>query len=114
MGRTKSPAPPQIPLASFSAHSPSCRPLGDSLRDLCWVVADPPFRPTSVSFLPSHLHKEGDAGNRKEEAKNQGWGASLVAQWLGIHLPVQGTWVQALVWEDPTCRGATEPVGHNY
>ena len=28
---------------------------------------------------------------------------SLVIQWLGIHLPVQGTWVQSLVGEDPTC-----------
>ena len=41
-------------------------------------------------------------------------GASLMAQWLRIHLPMQGTWVQALVWEDPTCRGATKPVRHNY
>ena len=40
--------------------------------------------------------------------------ASLVAQWLGIHLPMQGTWVRALVREDPTCRGATKPVRHNY
>ena len=40
--------------------------------------------------------------------------ASLVAQWLGICLPMQGTWVRALVWEDPTCRGATGPVSHNY
>ena len=40
--------------------------------------------------------------------------ASLVAQWLRIHLPMQGTWVRALVWEDPTCRGATKPVSHNY
>ena len=32
--------------------------------------------------------------------------ASLVAQWLGIHLPTQGTRVRALVWEDPMCRGA--------
>ena len=40
--------------------------------------------------------------------------ASLVAQWLGICLPMQGTWVRALVWEDPTCRGATRPVSHNY
>ena len=40
--------------------------------------------------------------------------ASLVAQWLGICLPMQGTRVQALVWEDPTCHGATGPVGHNY
>ena len=40
--------------------------------------------------------------------------ASLVAQWLRICLPMQGTRVRALVWEDPTCRGATEPVSHNY
>ena len=41
-------------------------------------------------------------------------GASLVAQWLRICLPMQGTWVRALVWEDSTCRGATGPVSHNY
>ena len=35
--------------------------------------------------------------------------ASLVAQWLRIHLPMQGTRVQALVQEDPTCHGATKP-----
>ena len=40
-------------------------------------------------------------------------GASLVVQWLRICLPMQGTRVQALVWEDPTCRGATRPVSHN-
>ena len=41
-------------------------------------------------------------------------GASLVAQWLRICLPMQGTRVRALVWEDPTCRGGTGPVSHNY
>ena len=41
-------------------------------------------------------------------------GASLVAQWLRICLPTQGTRVRALVWEDPTCRRATRPVRHNY
>ena len=40
--------------------------------------------------------------------------ASLVAQWLRICLLMQGTWVRALVWEDPTCRRATRPVSHNY
>ena len=40
--------------------------------------------------------------------------ASLVALCLRIHLPMQGTWVRALVWEDPTCRRATKPVSHNY
>ena len=41
-------------------------------------------------------------------------GASLVAQWLRICLPMQGTRVRVLVWEDPTCCGATKPVSHNY
>ena len=41
-------------------------------------------------------------------------GASLVAQWLRIRLLMQGTRVRALVREDPTCRGATKPVRHNY
>ena len=41
-------------------------------------------------------------------------GTSLVVQWLRIHLPMQGTRVQALVREDPTCRGAAKPASHNY
>ena len=41
-------------------------------------------------------------------------GTSLVTQWLRICLPMQGTRVRALVREDPTCRGATKPVHHNY
>ena len=41
-------------------------------------------------------------------------GASLVVQWLRVCLLMQGTRVRALVWEDPTCRGATRPVSHNY
>ena len=40
--------------------------------------------------------------------------ASLVAQWLRIRLPVQGTRVRALVREDPTRHGATKPARHNY
>ena len=41
-------------------------------------------------------------------------GASLVAQWLRIHLPVQETWVQSLVWENFTCQGATKLMHYNY
>ena len=41
-------------------------------------------------------------------------GTSLVAQWLRIRLPMQGTQVRSLVWEDPICRGATKPVHHYY
>ena len=49
-----------------------------------------------------------------DDPKPMGCRASLVAQWLGVCLPMQGTWVRALVWEDPTCRGTTRPVSHNY
>ena len=35
---------------------------------------------------------------------------SLVVQWLRIRLAIQGTWVQSLVWEDPTCCRAAKPV----
>ena len=38
--------------------------------------------------------------------------ASLVEQWIGTHLPVQETWVLSLVWEDPTCHGAADPMCH--
>ena len=40
--------------------------------------------------------------------------ASLMVRWLRIHLPMQGTWVLALVREDPTCRRATKPMCHSY
>ena len=40
-------------------------------------------------------------------------GASLVAQWLGVCLLMQGARVRALVWEDPACRVAAGPVSHS-
>ena len=46
--------------------------------------------------------------------RNTVLGTSLVAQWLRIRLPMQRTWVQSLVLEDPTCHEATKPVRHNY
>ena len=39
---------------------------------------------------------------------------SLVAQWLRIRLPMQGTRVRSLVREYPTCCGAAKPVHHSY
>ena len=37
------------------------------------------------------------------------WGTSLVAQWLRIRLPMQGTQIWSLVQEDPTCRRTHVP-----
>ena len=53
---------------------------------------------------------------RKKGSINSKWilGTSLVVQWLRTRLPMQGTWVRALVQEDPTCRRATKPVRHSY
>ena len=45
--------------------------------------------------------------------KGHPW-ASLVVQWLGIRLAMQRTQVQSLVWENPTCSGATKPISHNH
>ncbi|KAJ8795982.1 hypothetical protein J1605_002744 [Eschrichtius robustus] len=45
--------------------------------------------------------------------KNLDTETSLVAQWLRICLPMQGTRVRALVREDPTCHRAAKPVHHN-
>jgi len=49
------------------------------------------------------------SGGTKEEI-----GTSLVVQWIKICLPVQGTWVQSLVREDPTGHGITKPIHHSY
>ena len=34
---------------------------------------------------------------------------SQVVQWIRVPLPMQGTWVQSLVWEDSTSCGTTKP-----
>ena len=51
--------------------------------------------------------------SRKQTAQLREDRASLVAQWLGVRLPMQGTRVRAPVREDPTCRAAAGPVSHN-
>ena len=64
---------------------------------------------------PLHLLPPGTIYNCPKEVLSHGMlKASPVAQWLRIRLPMQGTRVRALVREDPTCRGATKPVRHNY
>ena len=76
---------------------------------------DPSMRGTCPS--PSPFHPPCTAAKEDKPPMhflNQQYRASLVAQWLRIRLPMQGTRVRALVWEDPTCRGATRPVSHNY
>ena len=68
---------------------------------------------TFQSWRYNLLATLGYFGSAKMLIKSEYW-ASLVAQWLRVHLLVRGTRVRALVWEDPTCHGAAGPVSHNY
>ena len=63
---------------------------------------------------PSQFRTQGQLSILTSTGVSSLYRASLVAQWLRICLPMQGTWVWALFREDPTCRGATKPVCHNY
>ena len=54
---------------------------------------------------PEHqLHSDQDLGGQ----------TSQMAQQVGTRQPVQGTQVQSLVQEGPTCGGATKPRYHNF
>ena len=72
--------------------------------------------PRDILRNSDHYRKRGIESKYQGSCKDKNhWiGASLVAQRLRIRLPMQGTWVRALVREDPTCHGATKPVRHNY
>ena len=65
------------------------------------------------SIFSDHNGVKLEINHRKRNKRKQLQRASLVAQWLRILLPMQGTRVRALVQEDPTCCGATKPVCHN-
>ena len=58
----------------------------------------------SKDKIPKHINLEFKNSHR----------ASLVVHQWRIHLPMQETQVRSLVWEDPTCHGATKSVSHNY
>ena len=64
-----------------------------------------------VEPLPFSHHRWDFIQTRNKLLLNR---ASLVVQWLRIHLSIQGTRVQALAWEDPTWHRAIKPVRHNY
>ena len=65
------------------------------------------------TIIAIHVH-ENILENVKRQLKLKLFGTFLVAQWLRVRLPMQGTQVRALVREDPTCHEATKPVCHNY
>ena len=70
---------------------------------LLYCGPGPPLTRPSLPTAPQPRKRDSKCYSR----------ASLVAQWLRVCLPMQGTRFRALVWEDPTCRGAARPVGHS-
>ena len=60
------------------------------------------------------IHKSQKLETNQRPIKSRKDRTSLVAQWLRIRLPMQGTQVRALVREDPTCLKAPKPMRHNY
>ena len=83
------------------------------------------------SLTPSHIIFKNTKKKKKEKkkilkeargrkhctyrkAKVKNYRTSPVVQWIGICLPMQGTRIQSLVWEDSTCCGTTKPRHQNY
>ena len=77
-------------------------------KDICILMF------IAALLIIAKIWKQPKCPSVDEWIKKMWCGASLVAQWLRICLPMQGTRVRALVREDPTCRRATKPMHHNY
>ena len=91
------------PLLTGKTCLPHTAGAGSSL--LCHIAAH-------TSSLRLHYDQKAHFTERKWGLKKAAR-TSLVAQGLGIHLPMQETQVRSLVWEDPTCHGASKPVPHH-
>ena len=68
---------------------------------------------THTMFMYKYMHTHTYIHNGILFSLKKG-GSSLGVQWIRICLPMQGTQVWSLIWEDSTCRGAAKPVCHNY
>ena len=73
-----------------------------------------PYRINPRRNTPRHILFKLTKIKFKEKILKAARGTSLVAQWLRVCLPMQGTRVRSLVQASPTCRRATKPVHHNY
>ena len=72
------------------------------------------FRDMRTFNFWSSLSEEREGEKQDSVRKDMVLGAPLVAHWLRICLLMQGTQVQWLLGEDPTCCRATKPGHQNY
>ena len=62
---------------------------------------------TNIQISVAFLHTNNEISERECKKQHQTF---MVAQWLGIHLPMQRTQARSLVQEDSTCHRAAEPM----
>ena len=86
---------PWITIWTFTAF----QTLGDN-----WEENGPQI-PPSWNFPASEKDGYGTRYYKYMSDSSVSAGASLLVQWWRICLPMQGTRVRSLVWEDPTCCG---------
>ena len=103
---------PVLPLSGTWKRCTSLR--GDHMTGFGqWNVSEIDRSVPEGSFYSWYLLQDSCFPYTTDNKKQSRW-TSRVVQWLRIRLPMQGTQVRSLVWEDPTCRGATKPVHRNY
>ena len=88
------------------------------------LIHPPPLGPEAkTSFATDILEQQilhsscyfiSSKGTHLHSYKNEWRGIFLMAWWIRICLPKQGTWVRYLPREDPTCCGATKLVCSKY
>ena len=75
---------------------------GKMSRLVLWLLKNSAWCCTDTCYYSS------SQTHRVYNTQNINFGASLLVQWIRIHLPMQETWDQSLVKEDPTCCMATK------
>lgn len=68
----------------------------------------------AATRLEDNLHLHWNKTKKRWLKRKSLQGASLVAQRQRIRLSMWETGVPSLIRDDPTCHGATRPMGHNY
>ena len=107
------------PSTSSSVTSFSCLlsfPASGSFQSIGSFTSGGQSIGASTSVLPMNIQGWVPLGLTGEDSTfiKFSAGTSRVAQWIRIHLSMQGTWVQSLVRKDSIFHGASKPVGHNY
>ena len=90
----------QVP-SFFLKHFRSALQSSVSVR--CWHC----HCPWMVLNVPTWVSRSSESAWRKASTE------SIDLQWIRVHLPMQGTQVWSLVWEDSTCHGATIYSAHH-